>query len=85
LYAEGPEYYSEFKKQFQQLEEDEKKLKKTIKNEGLGNDNLENLINICQQKLNLLKLLHNEINKTNSRYRRNNNSDTTNQIKHINI
>jgi len=85
LYAEGPEYYSEFKKQFQQLEEDEKELKRTIKNEGLGNDNLENLINVCQQKLNLLKLLHNEINKTNSRYRQNNNSDTTNQIKHINI
>jgi hypothetical protein len=57
LYAEGPEYYSEFKKQFQQLEEDEKELKKTIQKEGLGNDNLENLINICQQKLNLLKLL----------------------------
>jgi len=85
LYAEGPEYYSEFKKHFQQLKEDEKELKKTIKNEGLGNDNLENLINICQQKLNLLKLLQNEINKTNSRYRQNNNSDTTNRINHINI
>lgn len=85
LYAEGPEYYSEFKKQFQQLEEDEKESKKTIQKEGLGNYNLENLINVCQQKLNLLKLLQNEINKTNSRYRQNNNSDTTNQINHINI
>lgn len=84
LYAEGPEYFSEFKKQFQQLEEDEKELKKAIQRDGLVNDNLDNLINVCQQKLNLLKLLQNEIHKTNSRYRQNN-SDTTKKINHINI
>jgi len=85
LYAEGPEYYSEFKKQFQQLEEDEKELKKLIQKDGLANENLDNLINIYQQKLNLLKLLQNEINKTNSRYRQRSTSDTTNQINYINI
>lgn len=85
LYAEGPEYYSEFKKQFQQLEQDEKELKKDIQKTGLRNENLENLIKVCQQKLNLLKLLQNEINKTNSRYKQNNQSDTATQTNHINI
>jgi hypothetical protein len=85
LYAEGPEYYSEFKKQFRQLEEDENKLKKHISKEGLINENLDNLINTYQQKLNLLKLLQNEINKTNSRYKQNNHTDSTSKINYINI
>lgn len=70
LYAEGPGYFSDFKKQFSQLDEDEQALKKNIQHNGLTDDRLDALINIYQQKIQVLKQLQNEINKTNKYYRK---------------
>lgn len=50
------------------MEKDESDIKKQIIAHGLTDELLEQLINIYQQKLNVLKQLQTEINKTNSRY-----------------
>lgn len=71
LYAEGPQYFSSFKKQFAQLDEDEKALKREIRNTGITDSQLDALIDIYQQKINVLKQLQNEIKKTNNAYRQN--------------
>lgn len=69
LYAEGPQYFSSFKQQFEALEQDEKALKKEIRNTGITDEQLDALIDIYQQKINVLKQLQNEIHKTNNAYR----------------
>ncbi|RFM27079.1 hypothetical protein [Deminuibacter soli] len=69
MYAEGPQYYSSFKHQFQQLEEDEKALKRSIAKTGITDEQLSALIDIYQQKINVLKQLQNEIIKTNNAWK----------------
>lgn len=69
LYAENSDYFSDFKMQLIQMGRDEETIKRDIAHLGLTNEMLAQLINIYQQKLNVLKLLQNEINKTNSRYK----------------
>ncbi|MBN8837539.1 MAG: hypothetical protein J0I09_09785 [Sphingobacteriia bacterium] len=68
IYAEGPVYFRDFTLRFKQMEKDESDIKKQIIAHGLTDELLEQLINIYQQKLNVLKQLQTEINKTNSRY-----------------
>ncbi len=75
LYTERSDYFSDFKKQFYQLDEDEQSLKKSIQHNGLSDDRMQALINIYQQKINVLKQLQNEINKTNKYYRKNQQPD----------
>lgn len=71
MYAESAEYFKDFKLQFQQMEKDEKSIKSDIVKRGLNDAILDQLINLYQQKLGLLKQLQTEMNKTNNRYRLN--------------
>jgi hypothetical protein len=71
MYAESADYFKDFKLQFQQMEKDEKSLKSDIVKRGLNDAILDQLINLYQQKLGLLKQLQTEMNKTNNRYRLN--------------
>ncbi len=67
IYIESAGYFHLFKKQWLDLERDEKKVKQDVRLYGL-NDNLVNqLIQLYQQKLWLLKELQTEINKMNVR------------------
>lgn len=73
IYTESPDYFKDFMTGYKQMEEDEKGIKKDIVAMGFTNDLLEQLINVNQQKLNLLKQLLVEINKTNNRFKQNRN------------
>ena len=71
LYAESPAYFNDFKNRMMQMDNDEKMLRNDIRTKGPGSDMIDQLINIYQQKLNLLKQLQTEMNKMNSRYKQN--------------
>ncbi|MDB5210505.1 MAG: hypothetical protein JWQ30_1332 [Sediminibacterium sp.] len=69
MYAESPEYFADFKIQIRQMEKDEKVIKSDIAKRGMNDQLLDQLINLYQQKLNTLKQLQTEMNKTNNRYK----------------
>lgn len=69
MYAESPEYFNDFKVQIRQMEKDEKVIKSDIAKRGMNDQLLDQLINLYQQKLNTLKQLQTEMNKTNNRYK----------------
>lgn len=69
LYAENGSYFSFYTEQFRQMDQDEQAVKKDIKTYGLTDELLEQLINVYQQKLDVLKNLQTEINKMNNKVR----------------
>ncbi|MDP4150264.1 MAG: hypothetical protein Q8927_19740 [Bacteroidota bacterium] len=69
LYAENGSYFSFYVEQFKQMDQDEQAVRNDIKRYGLTNEFLEQLINVYQQKLNVLKNLETEINKMNNKVR----------------
>lgn len=69
LYAENSQYFSFYVEQFKQMDQDERDVRRDIKTYGLTNEFLEQLINVYQQKLNVLKNLQTEINKMNNKVR----------------
>lgn len=69
MYAETPAYFNDFKVQIKQMERDEKQIKSDISKRGLNDELLDQLINLYQQKLNTLKQLQIEMNKTNNRFK----------------
>ena len=69
MYAETPDYFNDFKVQIKQMERDEKQIKADIGKRGLNDELLDQLINLYQQKLNTLKQLQIEMNKTNNRFK----------------
>jgi len=69
LYAENSQYFSFYVEQFKQMDQDERDVRKDIKTYGLTSEFLEQLINVYQQKLNVLKNLQTEINKMNNKVR----------------
>jgi len=71
LSAENPGYFSDFTRQLRQMEKDEDGIKRDIHKNGLNDELLDQLINVYQQKLNVLKQLQTEMNKTNNRYKQN--------------
>lgn len=71
MYAESAAYFNDFKVEMRQMEKDEAQIKKDITTKGMTNELLDQLINIYQQKLNILKQLQLEMNKTNNRYKQN--------------
>ncbi|MEO7532106.1 MAG: hypothetical protein ABIS69_11860 [Sediminibacterium sp.] len=71
MYAESPEYFNDFKIQIRQMERDEKVIKSDIAKRGMNDALLDQLINLYQQKLNTLKQLQTEMNKTNNHYKQN--------------
>lgn len=71
LIAENPSYFNDFAIEMKRMERDEQSIKKDIKKNGLTDELLDQLINVYQQKLNVLKQLQNEIHKTNNRFKQN--------------
>jgi hypothetical protein len=71
MYAETPEYFNDFKIQIKQIEKDEKAIKSDIAKRGMTDELLDQLINVYEQKLNTLKQLQIEMNKTNNRFKQN--------------
>ena len=67
LYAENAGYFSFYVEQFKQMDRDEQAVRNDIKTYGLTNEILEQLINVYQQKLNVLKNLQTEVNKMNNK------------------
>lgn len=66
VYAETPDFFSEFGQQLQQMEADEAALKKDMQTYGPNNQLVQALITIYQQKLSILEGLQSEINKMNA-------------------
>lgn len=71
IFAESPAYFKDFHTQLAQIEKDEKQIKHYIQKNGMSDELLDQLINVYQQKLNMLKLLQTELQKLNSRYKQN--------------
>ena len=69
LYAENSSYFSFYVEQFKQMDQDEQAVRNDIKTYGLTSEFLEQLINVYQQKLNVLKNLQTEVNKMNNKVR----------------
>ena|ERR1700743_1176819 len=69
LYAENSNYFSFYVEQLKQMDQDEQAVRNDIKKYGLRGEFLEQLINVYQQKLNLLKNLQTEVNKMNNKVR----------------
>lgn len=72
FYAENPDYFSYFKKEYIVLEKDESSLKTEIKQYGMNDTYLDRLIAIYQGKLFLLKKLRIEIQQMNNRIQQSN-------------
>ena len=66
LYTEDVNYFSVFKKEFQDLNIEEQGVKQELIQNGLNDIQIEKLINVYQQKIILLKRLQNEITKMNN-------------------
>lgn len=73
IYIETGEYFKDFIASYKQMEQDENQVKQDMLHADFTDDMLEKLININEQKLNLLRLLQSEINKTNNRFKQNRN------------
>lgn len=67
IYTESAGYFHVFKKQWLDLEKDERKVKQDVRLYGLNDQIVGKLIQLYQQKLWLLKELQSEINKMNIR------------------
>lgn len=65
IYTESPGYFHVFKKQWLDLERDEKKVKQDVRMYGMSDQVVNKLIQLYQQKLWLLEELQSEINKMN--------------------
>lgn len=71
VYGETPDYFNDFKQTLHQIDNDEVSIKYNIKTNGLNDVLLEQLINVYQQKINLLKNLQQEMNKINNKVKEN--------------
>lgn len=85
LYAESPSYFKDFKLQMQQMEKDEKQIKVFISKNGMTDELLDQLINVYQQKLTMLKQLQNEMQKLNTHYKQNRESVDTAKTYFLNL
>jgi len=85
LYAENGSYFSFYVEQFKQMDQDEQEVRSDIKAVGLTNEFLEQLINVYQQKLNLLKNLQTEVNKMNNKVRGKQAPSDKTEVHYLNI
>lgn len=76
VYAENPAYFDDFKIRLKQMDLDELAIRNNIRRRGISNVLLEQLINVYQQKLDVLKSLQAEINKMNTRVKENTTTDS---------
>lgn len=85
LYAESGSYFSFYVQQFKQMDQDEQQVRNDIKTYGLTSEFLEQLINVYQQKLNVLKNLETEINKMNNKVREKAAPSTRTEVYYLDI
>ena len=85
LYAESGSYFSFYLDQFKQMDRDEQQIRNDIKAYGLMGEFLDQLINVYQQKLNLLKNLQTEINKMNNKVIRKEAPSQKTEVHYLNI
>ena len=85
LTAEDPGYFKDFGRQIAMMENDEAAVKKEIKKNGITDGLLDRLINIYQQKLNVLKQLQKEMQKTNNRYKQGRPTEESPRLYFLNI
>jgi hypothetical protein len=85
LYAENSSYFSFYVDQFKQMDQDEQEVRNEIKMVGLTNEFLEQLINVYQQKLNVLKNLQTEVNKMNNKVREKQAPSDSAEVHYLNI
>ena len=85
VYGETSDYFNSFKQRMQQIELDEAALKSNIKTNGLNDKLLEQLINVFQEKINLLKSLQQEIANMNNKIKENRQPADSTRIFYINI
>jgi len=85
LYGETPDYFNDFKKTLHQIDNDEATVKSNIKTNGLNDELLEQLINVYQQKIDVLKSLQHEMNKMNNKVKENQQPSDTLRSHYINI
>ncbi len=83
--GEEPGYFNEFKTMLNQMDVDEAAIKKRIKANGVTAESLEELINVYQQKLDILKSLHGEIDKMNNKVKQGHASSDSLSAYYINI
>jgi len=85
LYAENSQYFSFYIEQFKQMDRDERQVRNDIKVYGLTSELLEQLINVYQQKLTLLKNLQTEVNKMNNKVRERRSPTEKTEVHYLNI
>lgn len=85
VFGETPDYFNGFKTSMRRIEADEAVLKLQIKTNGLNDELLEQLINIYQDKIKLLKNLQHEISSMNNKIRENQQPADSTRIFYINI
>lgn len=84
VYAENPAYFNDFKTRLYQMDNDETSIRRSIRKNGISNTLIEQLINVYQQKLDVLKSLQQEINKMNTRVQQETPPDSLNKF-YLNI
>lgn len=85
IYAEDANYFHVFKKQFQDLNNDERLLKQETRKTGINDDIISRMINIYQEKITLLKQLQFEISKMNNRMKNSDSDEQTQSPTYINL
>ena len=85
LYAENGNYFSFYVEQLKQMDQDEQQVRNDIKTYGLTSELLGQLINVYQQKLNLLKNLQTEINKMNNKVKEKQAPSEKAEVHYLNI
>ena len=85
VYGETQDFFSGFKQTLQQIDADEAAIKYNIKTNGLDDILLEQLINVYQEKITVLKNLQQEINKINNKVKDNQQPTDTLRSHFINI
>lgn len=85
LYGETQDYFNDFKKTLKQIGTDEAAIRINIKTNGLNDELLEQLINVYEQKINVLKDLQHEMNKMNRKVKENQLPSDTLKTNYINI
>jgi hypothetical protein len=83
--GEEPGYFNDFKSMLNQMDIDEGVIKRNMKANGVTAQLLEQLINVYQQKLDVLKSLHTEIDKMNSKIKQNHPLPDSLNVYYINI
>lgn len=84
VYAEDPAYFDDFKSRLKQMDSDEMAIRNSIRRQGISNNLLEQLINVYQQKLDVLKSLQEAINKMNTKVKEQPEADSSGKF-YLNI